>query len=88
MQTPTTEQIQQYILDGIDCTHIEINGDGRHFYATIVSPAFEGIRTLARQRAVYAALGDKILGNDAHIHALSMKTYSPSEWAAEQTKAQ
>ena len=88
MTTPTTEQIQQYILDGIDCNHIEINGDGRHFYATIVSPAFEGIRTLARQRAVYAALGDKILGNDAHIHALSMKTYSPSEWAVEQAKAQ
>nr|MBP6242327.1 BolA/IbaG family iron-sulfur metabolism protein [Hydromonas sp.] len=39
-----------------------------------------------RQRAVYAVLGDKILGNDAHIHALSMKTYTPSEWATEQAK--
>ena len=86
MDTPTPEQISSYISAGIDCTHIDITGDGRHFYATIVSPAFEGMRTLARQRAVYAVLGDKILGNDAHIHALSMKTYTPSEWATEQAK--
>ena len=86
MDNPTPEQLQQYIRDGIDCTHIDINGDGRHFYATIVSTAFEGLRTLARQRAVYAALGDKILGKDAHIHALSMKTYTPSEWVTEQAK--
>ncbi|MCE1160774.1 MAG: BolA family transcriptional regulator [Burkholderiales bacterium] len=86
MDNPTPEQIQQYIRDGINCTHIDVNGDGRHFFATIVSPAFEGLRTLARQRAVYATLGDKILGHDAHIHALSMKTYTPSEWTAEQAK--
>ncbi len=78
------EQITEYIRAGMACTHIEINGDGRHFYATIVSPEFEGLRTLARQRAVYAVLGDKILGNDAHIHALSMKTFSPTEWAEQQ----
>ena len=83
MQTPSTEDIVTYIKNGIECTHLEVNGDGRHFYATIVSPEFEGQRTLARQRAVYAVLGDKILGNDAHIHALSMKTYTPDEWAAQ-----
>ena len=83
MENPTPEQIKEFITAGMECTHIEVNGDGRHFYATIVSPSFAGQRTIARQRAVYATLGERILGSDAQIHALSMKTYTPSEWAAQ-----
>ena len=83
MENPTPEQIKAFISAQLNCTHIEVEGDGRHFFATIVSPAFEGQRTLARQRAVYAALGERILGSDAQIHALSMKTYTPNEWAAQ-----
>ena len=81
MENPTPQDIKDYIRSALTCTHIEVEGDGRHFYATIVSPDFTGQRTVARQRAVYAALGDKILGSDAQIHALSMKTYTPEEWA-------
>lgn len=82
MNSITPEDIHTCIDAGIHCTHLDVSGDGRHFYATIVSPAFEGLRTVARQRAVYATLGDKILGSDAEIHALSMQTYTPDEWAA------
>ena len=85
-QTPTPEDIEQFISADLPCEHIEVTGDGRHFYATIVSDKFDGLRTVARQRAVYAVLGERILGNDAQIHALSMKTYTPAEWAAEQAK--
>lgn len=84
MDNPTPEQIKDLISAQLNCTHIEVEGDGRHFYATIVSPDFEGQRTIARQRAVYAVLGERILGSDAQIHALSMKTYTPSEWATQQ----
>lgn len=83
MDNPTPEQIKAFISAQLNCTHIEVEGDGRHFYATIVSPDFEGQRTVARQRAVYAALGERILGSDAQIHALSMKTYTPNEWTAQ-----
>ena len=86
MENPTPEQIKEFITAGMECTHIEVNGDGRHFYATIVSPSFAGQRTIARQRAVYATLGERILGSDAPIHALAMKTYTPDEWSAEQAK--
>ena len=37
---PTPEQVRQYIADGLPCTHVEVEGDGSHFYATIVSDAF------------------------------------------------
>lgn len=81
MENPTPEQIKGFILAGLQCEHLEIEGDGRHFYANIVSSTFEGQRTLARQRAVYAVLGDRM---KEQIHALSMKTYTPAEWQEKQ----
>ena len=58
-----------------------MRGDGHHFEALIVSPAFEGRSRVARHQLVYAALGDRMR---AEIHALSMTTLTPSEWAARQ----
>jgi acid stress-induced BolA-like protein IbaG/YrbA len=74
---PTPEQIKQYIEAGLDCTHLEIEGDGQHFFATIVSPAFEGLRSIARHQKVYAVLGDRM---KQEIHALSFKTFTPEEF--------
>jgi BolA family transcriptional regulator, general stress-responsive regulator len=51
--------------------------DGRgHFSVRIVSPVFEGLRPLARHRAVYAALGELM---DTDIHALAIDARSPEE---------
>lgn len=76
---PTPEQIKDYILAGLPCEHIELEGDGQHFFATIVSASFEGKRPIARHQLVYAALGDRMR---EEIHALSMKTLTPAEWQA------
>ena len=59
-----------------------LEGDGRHWYAVIVSPEFEGKRPIARHQRVYATLGDKMARDE--VHALSMKTFTPAEWAAAQ----
>jgi acid stress-induced BolA-like protein IbaG/YrbA len=74
---PTPEQVKEYIAAGVPCEHIEVEGDGQHFFATIVSQAFEGKRPIARHQLVYAALGERMR---AEIHALSMKTLTPAEW--------
>jgi acid stress-induced BolA-like protein IbaG/YrbA len=74
----TPEDIQRYIQSGLECDHIEVAGDGRHFQAIIVSPAFAGKRTVQQHQLVYAALGDRMR---EEIHALSMKTLTPEEWA-------
>ena len=74
---PTPEQVKDYIAGGLACQHLEVEGDGQHFFATIVSDAFEGKRLIARHQLVYAALGDRMR---AEIHALSMKTLTPDEW--------
>ncbi|MGI4984014.1 MAG: BolA family protein [Janthinobacterium lividum] len=76
---PTPEQIRAYITDGLTCEHIAVEGDGQHFFATIVSASFEGKRPIARHQLVYAVLGDRMR---EEIHALSMKTLTPVEWQA------
>jgi len=72
------DQIKSWIQDGLVCAHVEVRGDGQHFEAVIVSPAFSGKSRVQRHQLVYAALGDRMR---AEIHALSMQTYAPEEWA-------
>ncbi|MFM8462804.1 MAG: BolA family protein [Burkholderiaceae bacterium] len=76
---PTPDLIKSYIASGIECTHLEVDGDGQHFTAVIVSSAFAGKRLIQRHQLVYAALGDRM---KAEIHALSMKTLTPEEYQA------
>ena len=79
MTDPTAAEVQNFIAAGLECTHLEVEGDGRHFFATIVAAAFEGRTRVQRHQRVYAALGDRMR---AQIHALSMKTLTPAEWQA------
>jgi acid stress-induced BolA-like protein IbaG/YrbA len=74
---PTPELVKEYIAAGLECTHLDVDGDGQHFNAVIVSPAFEGKRLIQRHQIVYAALGDRMR---EEIHALSMKTLTPQEF--------
>jgi acid stress-induced BolA-like protein IbaG/YrbA len=76
---PTPERVRQYILDGLRCDHVDVQGDGQHFEAVIVSPEFEGKRSIARHQLVYKALGDRMR---EEIHALSMQTLTPEEFKA------
>ena len=80
----TPELIHGYIKNGLECTHLEVEGDGQHFSAVIVSPAFAGKSRIQRHQIVYAALGDRMR---EEIHALSMKTLTPAEWAADASAA-
>jgi acid stress-induced BolA-like protein IbaG/YrbA len=77
---PTPEDVKDYIAAGLQCQHLEVQGDGRHFEATIVSREFEGKRPVQRHQIVYRALGDRMR---EEIHALSMKTLTPDEWSSE-----
>jgi acid stress-induced BolA-like protein IbaG/YrbA len=78
MADPTPQEVRDYIADGLACTHLQVEGDGRHFFATIVSIEFEGKSRVARHQRVYQALGDRMR---EQIHALSMKTLTPAEYA-------
>jgi acid stress-induced BolA-like protein IbaG/YrbA len=76
---PTPVQVKDYIAKGINCSHLEVEGDGQHFFATIVSDEFDGLRLVQRHQKVYAALGDRM---KSEIRALSFKALTPAEHAA------
>ena len=76
----TADELQTIIANGLPCEHLEVSGDGRHWAAVIVSPAFEGKRLIQRHQLVYSTLGQRIQTDE--VHALSMKTHTPAEWAA------
>jgi acid stress-induced BolA-like protein IbaG/YrbA len=73
----TPDNVKEYIEQGLECEFVHVDGDGRHFDAVIVSKAFEGVGMLQQQRMVFQRLGDKM----EIIHALSMKTFTPEQWA-------
>jgi acid stress-induced BolA-like protein IbaG/YrbA len=74
----TADDIRQSIVEKLECEFINILGeDGAHFEGTIVSQLFEGLNRVKQHQMVFSALGDKM---KSEIHALSMKTYTPSEW--------
>jgi acid stress-induced BolA-like protein IbaG/YrbA len=73
----TPESVKAGIESGLACEHIEVEGDGQHFQALIVSAAFAGKSRVQRHQLVYAALGERMR---EEIHALSMRTLTPQEW--------
>ena len=79
MGEPTPGEVREFIAAGLACEQLDVEGDGRHFFATIVSAEFEGLPRVRRHQRVYAALGDRMR---EQIHALSMKTLTPAEHAA------
>ncbi|MDH5480850.1 MAG: BolA/IbaG family iron-sulfur metabolism protein [Nitrosomonas sp.] len=75
----TAEYIQNHIETNLPCEMVRVEGDdGHHFNAVIVSAEFQGKNMVQQHQLVYKALGDKM---KQEIHALSMKTYTPEQWA-------
>ena len=74
----TAQELQDLIAAGLPCAHLQVLGDGLHWYATLVSAEFEGKRLIQRHQRVYATLGNRMVTDE--VHALSMRTYSPAEW--------
>lgn len=87
------QQIEERLRDALAAQHVAVEdeshlhaghagaaGGGGHFRATIVSPRFEGLSRVARQRLVYQALAAEM---QREIHALAMRTLTPEEWRAE-----
>jgi acid stress-induced BolA-like protein IbaG/YrbA len=70
--------VKQLIEAAIPDSEVIASGDGSHFDVTVISNAFEGQSMVAKQRLVYASLGDSI--TSGAIHAINIKAYTPDEW--------
>lgn len=71
-------ELQSLIEQTLPDSQIQVEGDGYHFVATIISPVFGGLLQVKRQQLVYAGLNTYI--TSGAIHALTLHTYTPAEW--------
>ncbi len=76
----TPETVKSYIQENLACEHVEVAGDGQHFEAVIVSAEFRDKNRVQQHQIVYRALGTRMR---EEIHALSMRTLTPEQWAAQ-----
>lgn len=76
------DEVGRLIELGLQGAAAQVTGDGRHFDAVVVCDQFEGKSRIQRHQLVFAAV-ESYLSDDA-IHALSLKTYTPDDWARQQ----
>ncbi|BAS56243.1 MULTISPECIES: BolA family protein [Leptolyngbya] len=74
------DQVEAMIKAGLPDAQVQANSpDGEHFEVTVVSSAFAGKRRVQQHQLVYGAV-QQALSTEA-IHALSLNTFTPEEWA-------
>jgi len=74
----TATEIETLILAALpdaEVTITDLAGDGDHYAAHVVSPAFAGKPRIAQHKLVYQALGDRMGGV---LHALQLTTAVPN----------
>jgi len=74
------KEIKTLIENGRSNLVVNVDGDGTHFEALIVSTEFEGKSLIERHKVVYGVLGDAM---KERIHALSLKTFTPEQWESQ-----
>ena len=67
----TPDELKDRIEAGLPDATADVTGDGQHFRAEIVSPAFAGLSRIQQHKLVYDIFGAEI---GDRIHALSLKT--------------
>ncbi|MCH9645504.1 MAG: BolA/IbaG family iron-sulfur metabolism protein [Proteobacteria bacterium] len=73
----TLQEIQAKLESAIDDAIVTMEGDGCNCSTTVISPTFEGMSLLARQKMVLAAVRSDI--DSGELHALSIKARTPAE---------
>jgi acid stress-induced BolA-like protein IbaG/YrbA len=76
MQIDDVKNLILHILPGAE---LHLQGEDCNFSLDIISSLFAGLTTLNRQKIVLGAVKEQIQSGE--IHALSVKAYTPKEWA-------
>lgn len=76
------QQIIDKLKSSLDLEEVHVmTNDGSHFQVIAIGELFVDLSRVKKQQAIYAPLAEFI--NDNRIHALSIKTYTPTEWQRE-----
>ncbi|RVU30662.1 MULTISPECIES: BolA family protein [Neptunomonas] len=73
------QEVKQIIENHLEGSEVITAGEGCDFQVTVISDAFAGLMPVKKQQMVYASLNEHIANGT--IHALTIKTYTPEQWA-------
>lgn len=76
MQAQTIADMIRSGIPDAEVTIQDLRGDGEHYSAHIISPAFKGLSRVQQHQLVYKALQGKMGGE---LHALAIQTSAPKE---------
>ncbi|CAK4070857.1 BolA family iron metabolism protein IbaG [Vibrio sp. MarTm2] len=72
-------KVQQILEQALNLEEIMVKGEGSHYEVIAVDASFDGMSRVKKQQLIYAPLMEYIQRND--IHAVSIKAFTPDEWA-------
>lgn len=75
-------QIEQLIkakLPDAQVTVQDLTGTQDHYQATIISTSFEGLNLIKQHQLVYGSVNSAMASGA--LHALTLQTFTPEEWA-------
>lgn len=78
MRAEEIEQLIRAAFPQAKVTITDLAGDGNHWAAEVIDESFRGKNRVEQQRAVYAALKEKMAGSHGELHALALTTKAPS----------
>jgi stress-induced morphogen len=76
MQAAEIEQLIKTALPDASVEIRDLAGDGDHYAATVISPAFRGKSRVQQHQLVYKALQGRMGGE---LHALALTTSAPQD---------
>jgi BolA protein len=85
IENKLTQEFEPFYLTVINESHMHNvpPGSESHFKVVVVSDRFNGLRLIARHRAINQLLGVELA---EHIHALSIHAYTKDEWHQQQER--
>jgi len=78
------EEVIALIKVGFPDAEVLVEGMDCNFSCVVISPAFEGLGLLQKQKAVLATVKEQITRGE--LHAMSIKAYTPQQWAQVQAE--
>ena len=77
----TNDEIAKLLTDTLNISEVKVKSEGTHFQVIAIDDKFDEMSRVKRQQTVYEPLSGLIA--DGTIHAVSIKTFSTSQWQRE-----
>jgi monothiol glutaredoxin len=80
--TLSVAEVAELVQQGIADAKVMVDGEGCDLLVTVISPQFGDLSAVKKQQLILATLKEPLASGK--LHAVSVKAYTPDEWADKQ----